>query len=306
MNTHPLTVAVIQWRFAWATSGDTWEDQWSRLVGQAAARGAQLVALPAHAGDALLARQRPELAHMTLRAGLAQAWETTQPGTQRTMQGDRLRQAYQGFFGSLAAQHGIILAAGSVLLPDETAALHHQAFLFGGDGAVLGSQWACHRSPAERALGLAVSDRLDVYETSLGILGLVVGEDLYYPEVARVLTLQGADVLIAPTQRRYAGEAGLLAGLWRDVQGNQVFGLEACLVDDDTVPAPSLGSHILCPAELTGDTHGVVAAAATGTDTEVIVGDLDRAARQRLFQQYDIARYFNHGLYRSQLLETYP
>jgi predicted amidohydrolase len=306
MKANRLTVAVVQWRFAWAGVGDAWENQWARLIGQAAARGAQLVVLPAHAGDALLARQYPELAHMSLRLGLAQAWRSTQPNADRAVQGKTLWQAYHRIFGHLAAQHRIVLAAGSLLLPDERDDLYHQAFLFDAQGEVRGVQRACHRTPAERALGVLAGDRLDVFETPAGTLGLIVGEDLYHPEVARVLTRQGADVLMAPTQRRFAGEAGLLAGLWRDVQGNQVFGLEACLVGDEAVPAQGLGSHILCPAELTGDTRGVVAAAATGTESELAVGELDRAARQALLARYDITRYFNRQLYTSQLLEAYP
>lgn len=306
MNADRVTVAVIQWRFDWATGGDSWADQWSLLVNRAVARGAQLVVLPAHTGDALLACQLPKLAHMTLRTGLVEAWQTTPPGTPRLTQGDRLWQTYKAVFSHLAAQYGIVLAAGSLFLPDESGDLYHQAVLFDRDGQVIGCQRACHRSPMDRTLGVAAGDRLDVFETPLGTVGLLVEEDLYYPEVARGLALQGAEVLIAPTQRRYAGEAGLLAGLWRDVQGNQLFGLEACLVDDDTLPVHSLGSHILCPAELTDDTHGIVAAANTGTQTEVVVGDLDRAARRHLFERYDVTRYFNSELYTSQLLEAYP
>jgi predicted amidohydrolase len=305
MSVNRLTVAVIQWRFAWAGVGDAWENQWARLIGQAAARGAHLMALPAHAGDALLARQYPELAHTSLRIGLTQAWRPTLPDADRVTQGETLRQTYQALFGRLAAQHRIVLVAGSLLLPDELGDLYHQAFLFDAQGEVVGIQRACHRTPAERALGVAAGDRLDVFETPVGTLGLVVGEDLYHPEVARILTRQGADVLLAPTQRRFGGEAGLLAGLWRDVQGNQVFGLEACLVNDEAVPAQSLGSHILCPAELTADRRGVVAAA-TGTEDELVVGELDRAARQELLVRYDITRYFNREFYTSQLLEAYP
>lgn len=306
MSANRVTAAVIQWRFAWAVADDAWEGLWSSLVGQAVADGAQLVALPAHSGDALLARQRPELASLTRRDGLALAWQTTPPGIDRRTQGQALQQAYIGTFSRLAARYGVVLAAGSLLLPDAEGALYHQAFLFGTDGDVIGVQRAAHRSPAERALGAAGGDRLDVCETPVGTLGLVVGEDLYYPEVARILTLQGAEVLIAPTQRRFAGEAGLLAGLWRDVQGNQVFGLEACLLDEDGVPAQSLGSHILGPAELTDDQRGVLAAASSGGAGEVVVADLDLAARQNVLARYDVTRYFNRPLYAGQLLEAYP
>lgn len=306
MSADRRRVAVIQWRFAWATADDAWTNEWARLIGQAAACGARLVVLPAHTGDALLARQRPELGHLSPRTGLDQAWRTSLPDQERASQGQRLWQDYQGIFSRLAAQHGIVLAAGSLLLPAADGRLYHQAALFDTQGELMGSQRACHRSAAERALQVAAGEQLTVFDTAVGRLGLIVGEDLYYPEVARVLALHGAAAFLAPTQRRFGGEAGLLAGLWRDVQGNQAFGLEACLVDPETAPIQSLGSHILGPAELTEDTRGVIAHAATGSDTEVVVGDLDWAARRQLLMDYDITRYFNPRLYVGQLLEAYP
>lgn len=298
-----MTAAVIQWRFAWATPGDAWEAQWSSLLGQAAAHGAQLVVLPAHTGDALLARQHPTLARTTLTAGLAAAWS---PAVDRVTHGEQLRQAYVDCFGRLAAQFGVILAAGSLLLPDDRGILYHQAVVFGADGSILGVQRAAYCSPAERTLGVGAGERPDVVATSIGTLGLVVGEDLYYPEVARLMTLHGAEILVAPTRRRFAGEAGLLAGLWRDVQGNQVFGLEACLLDSDTVPAHSHGACILGPAEMTDQLRGVLAAATTADDAGVVVGELDFDARQQVLDRYDITRYFNHPFYASQLLEVHP
>lgn len=298
-----MTVAVIQWRFAWATPGDTWAAQWSALIERSVAHGAQLVVLPAHTGDALLARQHSALARTTLADGLATAWS---PAVDRATQGERLRQAYVDCFGRLAAQFGVILAAGSLLLPDDRGILYHQAVVFGADGSILGVQRAAYRSPAERSLGVGAGEHLDVVTTPFGTLGLVVGEDLYYPEVARLLTLHGAEILVAPTRRRFAGEAGLLAGLWRDVQGNQVFGLEACLLDSDTVPAHSHGACILGPAEMTDQLRGVLAAATTADDTEVVVGALDFDARQHLLARYDITRYWNHRFYAIQLLGAYP
>ncbi|QLQ06305.1 MAG: carbon-nitrogen hydrolase family protein [Anaerolineae bacterium] len=155
-----------------------------------------------HTGDALLARQRPELGHLA-RAGLDQAWRTSLPDQERASQGQRLWQDYQGIFSRLAAQHGIVLAAGSLLLPAADGRLYHQAALFDTQGELMGSQRACHRSAAERALQVAAGEQLTVFDTAVGRLGLIVGEDLYYPEVARVLALHGAAAFLAPTQRRF-------------------------------------------------------------------------------------------------------
>ena len=49
---------------------------------------------------------------------------------------------------------------------------------------------------------------LKVYETGKGRLGVIVAEDLFFPEVAKTLTSCGSDLLVCP----YAGVSGHLEG----------------------------------------------------------------------------------------------
>ena len=118
-------------------------------------------------------------------------------------------------------------------------------------------QTQTHLGAREKAWGLARGDSLDVFETPLGRIGLIVGEDMRYPEVARILTLQGASILIhvAALPAPFDEEAWL-ASLWREVQGNQVFGVEACLVGDCFGQAYAGRSAILAPVEMTEGERG--------------------------------------------------
>jgi predicted amidohydrolase len=68
------------------------------------------------------------------------------------------------------------------------------SYLIGPDGAVVGRYRKSHRTPDEP---IALGDRLPVFDTPLGKIGLMVGTDHYWPEVPLVLALDGAQIVLA-------------------------------------------------------------------------------------------------------------
>ena len=46
---------------------------------------------------------------------------------------------------------------------------------------------------------VAHGDRIEVFDTKLGKIGLQVGWDMQFPETARIQALMGADLLVVPT-----------------------------------------------------------------------------------------------------------
>jgi predicted amidohydrolase len=189
--------AAIQMRFAWASVPAELESKAKSLIETALGQGVELVALPEHCGLALLgilAHTHPELCldEVVSAAGytnLADCLRSSAPA---------LKSAYEQVFSQLSAQFRVYLAAGTVILPDKEGALYNTAYLFGPEGQVLGTQRQTHLSPMERQWGLSRGDHLMVFETEVGRIGLVVGTDVYYPEVSRILCLRGASVLIHP------------------------------------------------------------------------------------------------------------
>lgn len=91
----------------------------------------------------------------------------------------------------LATAHGLRHAA---VLIDSTGVVFEQAQLH----AVSAHPWVS-----------ALGDGVAVVARPWGRLGLIVGDDLIYPEVSRLLALEGADVVAAPIQAREAWEASL-------------------------------------------------------------------------------------------------
>jgi len=111
-----------------------------------------------------------------------------------------------GFFGELARQFGIVLVTS--LFERRTAGLYHNtAVVFDTDGSVAGTYRKMHipDDPAYYEKFYFTPGDLGFHpiSTSLCKLGVQVCWDQWYPEGARLMALQGAELLIYPTAIGY-------------------------------------------------------------------------------------------------------
>jgi predicted amidohydrolase len=117
------------------------------------------------------------------------------------LKGPAMSQAYTETFAALARRYGVLIAAGSLLLPPEatTDRVVNRMILFGPQG-VLGHVDKVHLIPLERANGLDIcpADPADLkpIRTSLGSLGLLICADAWYPELSAGLLRHGAELLV--------------------------------------------------------------------------------------------------------------
>ena len=284
-------VTAIQLKFFRAQSVADMEARLVAAIQPAVEQGAQLVVLPQYVGLTLLGaagvRDDPVSVLKTKAAVLLKAFEETCAG--------------------LASRFGVWLVPGSAVVPGtDSVSLVAQAHLFAPDGSVAGRQTQTHLGAREKAWDLARSDSLDVFETPLGRVGLILGEDVRYPEVARILTLQGANLLIhMAAYPSPFNEEAWMASLWREVQSNQVLGIEACLVGDCFGQAYAGRSAILAPVEMTEGERGALAQSATTDGEQVVAAELDFDALQKVVDGYPIFRYFNYGLYAREFPKAY-
>jgi predicted amidohydrolase len=93
-----------------------------------------------------------------------------------------------------AAEFGVYIAFGMVTKEKVESVLFNSAVLVGPDGEMLGSYNKVHLHGEER-MAFREGFRLPVIETEIGPIGLLLGWDLAFPEVARSLTLDGAELL---------------------------------------------------------------------------------------------------------------
>lgn len=254
-------------------------------IGAARTLGAALVVLPAHIGTFLYYAEQqwacpphdseaaspcsscgptwPEVA-IAARTGRTRVWDAE---AQSYVEIDVV-DTYMRFLSRAAAKHQVYLAGGTLLSSRETpeksapvpAPPLNRGYLFGPDGTLIGTQAQTHLTQEEKSLGFGRAESLSIFHTDIGAIGMAIGTDVWVPEVFRILSLMGADIIVCPV----AVEAPYnpwhqVRGVWQEVQQNQVFGVEACLVGDMFGKTYEGRSSILTSVEASEDGSGFLA-----------------------------------------------
>lgn len=107
-----------------------------------------------------------------------------------------------GFFSELAATHKVVLVT-SLFEKRATGLYHNTAVVFDRDGSIAGKYRKMHipDDPGfyEKFYFTPGDLGFEPIQTSLGRLGVLVCWDQWYPEAARLMALNGAEMLIYPT-----------------------------------------------------------------------------------------------------------
>lgn len=106
------------------------------------------------------------------------------------------------FFGKLAKEHGVVIVT-SLFERRAPGLYHNTAVVIEKDGTIAGRYRKMHipDDPAyyEKFYFTPGDLGFRPIDTSVGRLGILVCWDQWYPEAARLMSLQGADMLIYPT-----------------------------------------------------------------------------------------------------------
>lgn len=94
-----------------------------------------------------------------------------------------------------AQEFGVHIAFGLPTKEKVESILFNAAVLIGPDGEVIGEYRKVHLKGEER-MAFRPGFRYMTLETELGVVGLMLGYDLAFPEVARCLALEGAELLV--------------------------------------------------------------------------------------------------------------
>lgn len=166
---------------------ETWEayaDHLQALCAEAVEAGARLLLLPEYAGLVLSGQLTPEQ-RGDLKASIAGIQPLIEP--------------WKALCAGLARRWGIYLQPGTLPVLDSDGAYRNRAWLFGPHGA-LGYQDKLMMTRFEREQwGIAAGHGLNVFETDIGRLGILVCYDNEFPLLARRLAEQGADLILAPS-----------------------------------------------------------------------------------------------------------
>lgn len=97
---------------------------------------------------------------------------------------------------AVARQYGMHVVFG--LFEREGDRIYNTAVLLGRNGAFLGKYRKTHL-PAVEGWTETPGDAFPVFQTDFGTVGMLICYDLLFPEVARCLVLNGAEILFNPT-----------------------------------------------------------------------------------------------------------
>ncbi|CAN5903588.1 hypothetical protein BH11VER1_BH11VER1_40350 [soil metagenome] len=100
------------------------------------------------------------------------------------------------YFGTLAKQHNLYIVAG--LIEREAHLIYNVAVLIGPDGKVAGKYRKCSLPRSEVEAGVTPGHEYPVFDTRFGKVGMMVCYDGFFPEVARQLTVNGAEIIAWP------------------------------------------------------------------------------------------------------------
>lgn len=192
------------------------------------------------------------------------------------------------FFGELALQHGIVLVI-SLFERRAPGLYHNTAVVLEKDGTIVGKYRKMHipDDPAyyEKFYFTPGDMGFHPIATSVGKLGVQVCWDQWYPEGARLMALQGADLLIYPTAIGYEssdtpGEQTRQREAWTTVQrGHAVAnGLPVITVNrvgHEADPSGQTKGITFWGSSFVAGPQGELLAQASMQDEEVVVVTVD-------------------------------
>ena len=114
---------------------------------------------------------------------------------------------------------------------DDDNHYYNTSVLIGRDGEVVGKYSKTHNSMSEFEKGVTPGNEYPVFDTDIGKIGMLICWDAYFPEPARILTQNGADLIVVSTvgdaAHRHIARA-MENGVYVLVSGNHFANLNNC------------------------------------------------------------------------------
>lgn len=201
-----------------------------------------------------------------------------------------LWQDYCELYSDLAREFAMTVVAPSIYAPDPSdGVLRNLAAVFAPDGALSGTQAKVVLNSLDEQFCRPGKTWTPI-RSEVGALGLMLGNDVLYPEVGRAQAFQGAEILVAQgaslTPTLYNK---LRAGALARMQDNQLFAVSSYLVGANLLASASdstfIGrSAIFAPQELTPRFNGVLVEMGNQGSEGVLTAEWDYQALKQLWE----------------------
>jgi predicted amidohydrolase len=301
-----VTVAVVQMQIDLVEDGVQFAEKYYDLVRQAVERDAALIVFPEYAW-------LPILGLLPVVRDLAQKGVTLE-GAAKGLGGGltiasvfrtiapAVRRIFETTGSQLAARFGVWLMPGSAVIADRAGRLFNMAYLFGPDGALVGTQRKLHRTNMED--WMTTGSELGVFELPFARVAMPVCMDYTYWETTRVATLRGADILLGFSAEAKGNDSFMaMRGVTARIQESFAYGTQAYCVTKLFGLNFCGPSYIVAPLGMRRDYTTCLARTKTHGREEIITADLDLAH----LSEFRTAnpRDFNVALYSKYLPKVY-
>lgn len=147
------------------------------------------------------------------------------------------------FLGEIARKHDMYIIAGMLEKKDKT--VYNTAVLIGRKGEVAGKYHKVSLPREEIEGGVTPGNELPVFDTDFGKIGIMICWDVTFPEPARTLALQGAEIIFLPIwgghltlakARALENQVYIVSSTY-DMK-SAVFDLEGEIIEEATVEHP--------------------------------------------------------------------
>ncbi|AOM82402.1 bifunctional GNAT family N-acetyltransferase/carbon-nitrogen hydrolase family protein [Salisediminibacterium beveridgei] len=185
---------------------------------------------------------------------------------------------YINLFTELAIKYNVNIVGGSHFV-EEDGEIYNIAYLFRRDGTIE-KQYKVHITPNEKKFwGIRGGDKVEVFDTDCGKISIQICYDIEFPEMARIATEKGANIIISPfcTDDRQGYLRVKYCAQARAVE-NQVYtvitGTVGNMTHVENMDIQYAQSGIFTPSDFTFARDGIVGETSPNIET-VLVGDVD-------------------------------
>ena len=178
----------------------------------------------------------------------------------------------------LAVSYNINIVAGSMPVYSDQR-LHNVSYLLRRDGS-WDAQYKLHVTPDETTYwGMQGGDRLHIFETDVGRIGILICYDVEFPELPRVLAEQGMQILFVPywTDTKNAYERVKRCAQARAIENEcyvVITGSVGNLPNVENMDIQYSQSAVFTPSDYAFP-HDAIAAEATPNTEMALIADLD-------------------------------
>lgn len=182
-------------------------------------------------------------------------------------------------FTELAVKYNVNIIGGSHFVEEDEGKIYNIAYLFRRDGTIE-KQYKIHITPNERKWwGISRGDKVRVFDTDCGKIAIQICYDIEFPELARIATDRGANIIFTPfcTEDRQGYLRVRYCAQARAVE-NQIYtviaGTVGNLPQTENMDIQYAQSAIFAPSDFEFAREGIVGECNPNIEM-VIIGDVD-------------------------------